>query len=485
MSSSQNKSRFVSYGIYSLRNITTVILLSLILIFLAPWKYDDGWELMTLESSLTSNVYSYVIAFDDIEYTFRKIWYWLMSMFYGLNDSVYFMRLPSVACVVLSFYLIVSSASSFSALKKHAYVFVLIFWIWSSYLFLVTLRPEPIIALLTALLIRLLIVISQRRTSLVLVLIMPIGFFAASIHPVGFCLAISAFSAALITLSFQPVFNKQLLVAVVVFALLGIYAGYRIALWNLSFPEWYRLLSIVAEGDHHNKTLGHEMDRYRDLWNLDPAFFLIFLFSLVTSWIVFIRTVCYKVRNVDIPLNKSQFSHLLIAPIGLLTIFYFLIFPSKWSHYFGIITPVATFYIALFFNSDIYGRFKHRTYFAYAIFGLSTILIFDAGLRILGFSQHSYLKSYFGLTSQKRNLFGSDFIFDHRPTAIILPYLFPYFDEFKVLPLDRFSIIPNYIFMEPNAINFYKEKFNSDLQFDLVSKFYFEGKAIHVYKITQ
>ncbi len=456
--------------------------LSIVLVFITPWKYDDGWTLLTVNNYLDTGLFSYVIYYNNIQYTFQKFWFWLLSLVVRFSDEIYVARLPALIFALMSTYFLFKATAFINRKLGNINPFAVFFWIYSTYTFLITMRAEPIlIAMLSIILYLTLRSLAEQKSSHLLYGYIP-AVIAISSHPNGiyiYCCQI--YFGLIVLIRTREYSSPKLIVVWLLSTVASVLIAIKLVLWNLSISEFIDLLNIVANEETHNKSYKYEGQRYDEMWVIDSAYAALLFGIIIISIAVFL--IGWLARSVQSKqMNELLINYFLIiiVPLNVLLI-YLLFYPAKWYHYFSLTVPY------LFISVHFWDRFfpvkaKLTSTLALGlVLILSIITLTKAVYVVLGQNQYSYLKAALFNQKYEFNLTTAG----HQPVIYLDPYIVPFFKNIKIQPLDNFESKPDYIISSCGCADYFMKKFNDMALIKNVIKFDFEGKKVDIYIINK
>ena len=455
---------------------------SIVLVFITPWKYDDGWTLLTVNNYLDTGLFSYIIYYDNIEYTFQKIWFWLLSLVVRFSDEIYAARLPALIFTLISAHFLFKATAFINRKPGNINNFAIFFWIYSAYTFLITMRAEPIlIAMLAIILYLTLRSLAKQKSSLLLYGYIP-AVIAISSHPNGtyiFCCQI--YFSFIVLIRTREYSSPRMIAVWVLSTVASALIAIKLVLWNLSISEFIELLNIVANEETHNKSYKYEDQRYNEMWAIDSAYAVLLFGIIIISTAVFlINWLARRVQSKQMNELIINYFLIIIVPLNVLLI-YLLFYPAKWYHYFSLTVPY------LFISVHFWDQFfpvKAKVTSALAlgmVLILSTITLTKAVYVVLGKSQYSYLKAALFNQKYEFNLTAAG----HQPVIYLDPYLVPFFKNIKIQSLDNFELKPDYIISSCGCADHFMKKFNDMSLIKNVIKFDFEGKKVDIYIVNK
>ena len=473
---------FSNQSLKALYTPVVSLILAISITLVAQYKYDDGWATLTIDNYLKTSRFSYVIYYNDIEYTFQKSWFWLISIFRSQTDNIFALRIPAL------FFSCVSCVALWGTVRlafNNKPPFLAVFFGWYSvYFFLITLRAEPVLVAAVSTVLYCTTIAFVKKQIWAMAYVPPVIAIAIASHPIGivslflylyYCFILLRLKRFKITVTVFLVYISS-----IAFSLL---LAIKATLWNLSISEFLRLLSIVANESTHNQGISAESMRYRYFYDRNSTYAITLWATCVATILPGLKSVIHN-RSLRITDPRARYFSLLITIPVLFYLLFLTVYPAKWEHYFALLCPflfITLCYLILYI--DIFTRFSksltHLIVVGYCVYLAS----YQALYSVLGRTQYSYLKSW--LFNKTISL---DFISNIKPNESIymVPYLYPYFklNKQNFAPLDLYAVAPNFIVDEFQGVKYLKGKFNLGARTENLGTFYFEDKELYIYSVA-
>jgi hypothetical protein len=347
------------------------IFISFILGVIGVPKHDDGWYLLTAKSLKLDGIYSNVMF--PITPPNGQIHSRILAFFATESPTIFQLRIPSLICVILIWSLFLRIIYPWLKSSNPIQLPLPIFWsIWFIYStsFLITLRPEPFIALYITLIISIAMLgnkISINSSNFFVIVIMGL---ALATHQSGVTAFFAGIPLIVNNLS-NSYFEKQ-------FRILGLVWGICTSLFLIFWSTSPRLLfeSIRAYGKLNVIYPGsseitskpwEEYERIFSLFKYDLSTglqkYVIIQFILMTLFVTYLY-ISYK----D---NKDQIK---IYQITLLSIIGLIFVPSKWAWYYGDFIVVFMIFVYFVFSNFLNSSKIIGKYFIYAFITFPIII---------------------------------------------------------------------------------------------------------------
>jgi hypothetical protein len=310
-----------------------------------PWFYDDGWLMATVrarEAGGSFNNYFDTLA-TQLPLGFGH--HWLLSPFAAFDAPFLWWRLvPLAACLVTwgllryTFATVCGRDARGPGLIALASSFLVFVFAW-----LMTLRPEPVIAMLSAAVLLAVIAYRRSRSRVALTAAFLASAIAVTLHPSG-VVASAALVAAVPTLVRDARRGVASLADLVAAALVGATAGVLLLFADTDVGRWREARSIFASDGFHSNGVADELNRYRDLLTNGTVPALASVLFAAVAVVLFLASSMGRLRGR--PATGERHYDIagiaLIAGAGLLTLT-----PSKWIYHFGSAAALASLAIAV------------------------------------------------------------------------------------------------------------------------------------------
>lgn len=471
------------------RVLNLIVLLFVAL--LVQFKFDDGWATLTIDNYLKTSKFSYVIYYNDAEYTFQKVWFWLISLLRSATDNVYALRIPAIIFSYISWLCLDSVV--LRILGRRPSVLSSIFWYFCVYAFLITLRAESVlVAALAALLWMSMKAWLDRKV--IYLMVAPILFSVViASHPIGlFCLFIYFFYLAIVVINHKLLLSARTSLILISTVAIGSILTVRLVLWNLSLEEFIQNLNIVSSESTHARGIADEAIRYRFLFENWPIYGTVLISVSIVSTLFLVRAIAVELKARALDDVARYIYYFVCAPIPIYFAF-LIIYPAKWEHYFALLCPFIFIIICV---SQQYSSAIRRFSTGLSYYFVMIFIVLEVGMpaayHVMGSTQKSYLKAGFrGRVDPVQFLKGAvqasgiEFEVGVTPRYFIEPYLYPYFNFRKesLIPIDLRKPESGIYILGCDCGAYYAEKFGYPTDVKLLSSFYFEGKKLRIFEI--
>ena len=294
-----------------------------------PWFFDDGWLMATVRAHRVSGSFNNYFDTFAAQMPLGFAHHMLLSPFAKTDAPFLVWRaVPLAACVATWFLLRVihATVAGHEGRRRGTVALAGAFTIFAI-AWLMTLRPEPIVALLSAVVGVTVLDHVRTRSSLSLAAAVVAAAVASTLHPSGLVVC-APLVIALPSLARTACRSMAGTASVATAGLLGLAAGVTCLFADTDVELWRRSRSLFANDGFHSNGVLDESIRYRDLFKFGtiPAIATV-LFSALAL-------VCFAVhwlRRSDRSFTLADSAALsLIVAVGFLTIT-----PSKWTYHFG------------------------------------------------------------------------------------------------------------------------------------------------------
>jgi hypothetical protein len=366
------------FKIKFMRSEVITIFTTLFLGVVSVPKHDDGWYLLIAKSLKLDGIYSNVMF--PITLPNGQIHSRLISFFATENPTIFQLRIPSLICIILIWSLFVRIIYPWLKSSHVVQLPLSIFWsIWFVYSisFLITLRPEPFIALYITLIISVALLgkkISKNSSNFLAIVIMGL---ALSTHQSG----VTAFFAGipLIINNLSSSYHEKQ------FRILGFIWGICSSLFLMFWSTSPRLLfeSVRAYGKLNEIYPGsseitskpwEEYKRVLFLFEYDLSTglqkYVVIQLILIT---VFVTYIYIFSKHRDAKNNVEIYQITLFSIIGLIFV------PSKWAWYFGDFVVVYMIFVYFVFSHLLGSRKITGKYFIYIFIALPIVIGLQSG----------------------------------------------------------------------------------------------------------
>jgi hypothetical protein len=343
------------------RNEKISIVSLIILGFIGVPKYDDGWYLLTATAMDNDKVYTnyaYPLALPN-GYLHAKV----LSFLTDENPSIFLLRLPGIISALIIWILISRVFIPWFATQSSQRLPIHIFWsFWLvfSVAFFITLRPEPIIAVLLTFILSLVLINDRISNNLTNFFILSTMGLAIAIHQSG-TVVVSSGTALLVINNLQLLRKKEM-------NWLGL-------IWGLNF------LVFIIFWNNSPKNLISSLKIYNDIDLIYPGsvsitsnpfneyerILSIFKYGIVPNiqtWLIllFLLTVLfYAVMSLKFGIKNLNFVEIRLV-IVIHSAFLGLLFAtSKWASYYGVLVSafMVLFFLVFKQNQKTYFRIFH------------------------------------------------------------------------------------------------------------------------------
>lgn len=302
---------------------------------LGPSYYDDGWVQASTESWRVGgtflNYFEKLGAFNPLGALHDAVF--LPFTFGEFNLIVW--RAPTVACIVVSFLLSRSCLARLTSDKPSAQAVMAhdVFFAIGTVSWLVTLRPEPVVVMLSGCCLYLGLNILDEGTWGKLPLMAVIAGIALSLHHTGLVAMVPVLILPILKLPRPRVAGDKVVANASWRAAFGFFAVFSILTFGpVGIQRWFQNNKLV-ETDVHSLGWRDELKRYNEVFSqffMTPSRRLSVLLLLL---IVGVVLYFFRSEN-DL---KTRFAYLSLI-LGLLS---FALFPSKWAWHFGSLTLIG------------------------------------------------------------------------------------------------------------------------------------------------
>jgi arabinosyltransferase B/arabinosyltransferase C len=307
---------------------------------IGPWFFDDGWLMATVRSRRSSGSFNNYFDTLATQLPLGFAHHMLLSPFARFDAPFLIWRLvPLAACV--GTWLLLRTAYAMllgdqpprrgSVALAAAYVVFAFGW-------LMALRPEPVVALLSAVAGVACLSYAREWARPQLIVAIVAAAIAATLHPSGIVAAapLAVASPTMLRDARRGLVHAAEVAAVMA---LGATVGVGLLFADTDIALWRRNASIFRGDGFHSRGINDEALRYRDLLTNGtvPAVASV-LFGALALVLFVVRLAARRGR-----LQRSDAAGFaLLFAAALLTIT-----PSKWIYHFGSAAAIATFAIAI------------------------------------------------------------------------------------------------------------------------------------------
>jgi hypothetical protein len=316
---------------------------------LGPWFFDDGWLMATVRAREGSGSFSNVFDTLATQMPLGFAHHVLLWPFAVLDAPFLAWRLVPLVASVVTWLVLRRLLDRFCAPHgpRPATVATLAaFHGVAAAGFLVTLRPEPVVAMLTVLALERVLVHTTTGTPRPLGVAFVLVAAACTLHPSGF-VAVVALVPAVTRLRNPSSRTRPALVETAAMALCGFSTGVVLLFADTDVTRWRAArAAFAADGFHDNGPLD-ELVRYRDLLTNGTGLQLAVVLAgglALVSWGVAV-VAALVTRRVD---GRRPAPGVDVLPGLLLALAVALLAftPSKWIYHFGSVAAIAALAVA-------------------------------------------------------------------------------------------------------------------------------------------
>ena len=312
-----------------------VVISILAIMGLGLTNYDDGWVLTTATQWTGSGIFpQYYEKFN----TFVPLG-WLHDLIYlGLGNAsrnIWWLRLPALLSAIGGWIAIRSVFSLIVEKKKTAAWFILA----SSYLlgiaaWHVTLRPEPMVALLGSLILLLTIKFVQSKSPALLMFACLLAVLSITIHTSG--IVTFAPLVAILPFLLKSFFTNRDISGKVLFSIVAssICVFFLFVFVDTDLNRWLTNREDMAQlgAGYHQKDWTDEITRYDILFRHVPYNNPVRIFTVLLGFVGLIS-------NITRPKNPKRPELNIVSDSLLFAFLLLLLTPSKWPWHFGALVP--------------------------------------------------------------------------------------------------------------------------------------------------
>ena len=305
-----------------------------------PWFYDDGWLMATVRSHTTTGSFNNFFDTWAAQLPLGFVHHMILMPFAELGAPFLVWRIvPLVACIgtwILlrrAYSMVIGDDGARSGRVALTAAFLTFCFGW-----LMTLRPEPIVAFLSAAAGVACLHYARSYSRRALIVAVAAAAVAATLHPSG-VVAGAALVVVLPTLVRDGRRSLAHAVEITTVMLIGMALALGLLFADTDIELWRRNRSLFATDGFHSRGIFDELMRYRDLLTngtvpeVASVLFGALALGLFVTMLVVRRG---RVRRLD----AAGFA--LLSAGALLTIT-----PSKWTYHFGSAAAIASFAIAV------------------------------------------------------------------------------------------------------------------------------------------
>jgi arabinosyltransferase B/arabinosyltransferase C len=315
-----------------------------------PWFFDDGWLMATVRAREGSGSFSNYFDTLATQMPLGFAHHVLLWPFAVLDAPFLVWRLvPLVACV-LTWFLARRLLDRFcgpEGPRPATVVTLAVVHGVAAAGFLLTLRPEPVVAMLTVAALDRVLVHTATGAPRPLGVAFVLVAVACTLHPSGFVAVVALVPAASFLL--RPAFrDRSVVVETMAMALCGFSAGVVLLFADTDLTRWRAArAAFAADGFHDNGPLD-ELVRYRDLLGnatvLQLAAVLAGGLALVAWTVAAVHALVARRRGAPGAAAGAALvpGLLLVLAVGLLALT-----PSKWIYHFGSVAAIAALAVAV------------------------------------------------------------------------------------------------------------------------------------------
>jgi hypothetical protein len=330
---------------------------------LGPWFFDDGWLMATVRAREGSGSFSNYFDTLATQMPLGFAHHVLLWPFAVLDAPFLLWRLvPLAACVITWLLLrrLLERICAPDGPRPAAVATLAAVHCVAAAGFLMTLRPEPVVAVLTVAALDRVLVHTATRAARPLGVAFVLVAVACTLHPSGFVAVVALVPAAAQLRS--PAFRERaVVVETMAMGLCGFSAGVLLLFADTDLARWRAArAAFAADGFHDNGPLD-ELVRYRDL--LTNATTLQFALVLagalaLAAWGVAVAAALVARRTGGS--SRTPGAALLPGLLLALAVALLALTPSKWIYHFGSVAAIAALAVAVEVERIARSRAAHR-----------------------------------------------------------------------------------------------------------------------------
>lgn len=310
---------------------------------LGPWFYDDGWLMATVRARQSGGSFSNYYDTLATQMPLGFAHHMLLSPFAAVDAPFLWWRLVPLAACVGTWALLRVALANLERPDQGRLARVTLAVAFSVFAFawLMTLRPEPVVSLLSAVVLVGVLAYRRSMSRLGLSLALVGAAVAATLHPSGF-VAGAPLVAALPTLWRDVRRGVRATADVATAVLLGVTAGVLLLFADTDVSRWREARAIFSQDGFHSGGVLQETLRYHDLLTNGS------IPGLASVLFAAAALLSFAVATVRVATRRRRFTERDIAGLSLLVAALLLTTtPSKWVYHFGSGAAVATLAIAV------------------------------------------------------------------------------------------------------------------------------------------
>ena len=324
------------------RRVEDVVVVGALVVWwiVGPWFYDDGWLMATVRAHRTSGSFNNYFDTWATQLPLGFAHHMILTPFAKADAPFLLWRLvPLAACIgtwILlrrAYAMIVGDDGPRCGLVALAAGFLTFSFGW-----LMTLRPEPVVALLSAAVGVGCLHYARRYSRGALIVAVAAAAVSTTLHPSGL-IAGAPLVAAIPTVLRDARRSLAHTAEIAAVMLIGATAAVALLFADTDIELWRRSRSLFAADGFHSRSVNDELLRYRDLLTNGPvpavASVLFGALALVLFIVGFVSRR-ERIRRAD----ASGFTLLIAAAMLTIT-------PSKWIYHFGSAAAFASLAIAI------------------------------------------------------------------------------------------------------------------------------------------